>query len=65
MDEEEPLKGGDDIEPTRVPLTGPNVRSTFDVPPRPDALLALRQSIRRHLRGAPPPPERPDPPKTA
>ena len=62
MDEDEPLKGGEDMEPTRVPLKGPNVSSTFDVPPRPDALRAHLQAIRRHLRIAHP---RQDPPDAA
>jgi hypothetical protein len=57
MTEEDPFKGGEEIEPTRVPLSGPNVLSTFDVPPRPDAVRAQDASIRRHLRDRRPPQE--------
>jgi hypothetical protein len=49
MGEDDPLKGPEDIEPTRVPLRGPNVNSTFDTPPRPDAVRAHDAAIRRHL----------------
>ncbi len=37
------------LERTKVNLRGPNVSSTFDTPPRPDALRALKASIRKHL----------------
>lgn len=50
MAEEEPIGGGGELEPTRVPLRGPNVNSTFDTPPRPDAVKAHQDAIRRHLR---------------
>lgn len=49
MDEEEPLKGSEEMEPTKVPLTGPGVTSTFDTPPHPDAVKAQEASIRKHL----------------
>jgi hypothetical protein len=50
MTEEEPLKGGEEMEPTRVPLKGPNVISTFDTPPSADAVRAQDAAIRKHLR---------------
>ena len=34
---------------TKVELRGPNVTSTFDTPPRPDALKAQQAAIRKHL----------------
>jgi hypothetical protein len=49
MTEEEPRKGGEELEPTRVPLKGPNVISTLDTPPHPDAVKAQDASIRKHL----------------
>jgi len=36
--------------PTRVPLKGPNVISTLDTPPHPDAVRAQDAAIRKHLR---------------
>jgi hypothetical protein len=61
MTEDEPFKAaGEEMEPTRVPLKGPNVTSTFDVPPSPDAVKAQDASIRRHLQGRRPPQERSD-----
>jgi hypothetical protein len=50
MTEEEPRRGGEELEPTRVPLKGPNVISTFDTPPHPDAVRAHFAAIRKHLR---------------
>lgn len=50
MTEEEPLKGGEEMEPTRAPLKGPNVISTLDTPPHPDAVRAQDAAIRKHLR---------------
>jgi hypothetical protein len=50
MNEEQPRKGDEDIEPTRVPLKGPNVISTFDTPPHPDAVRAQDAAIRKYLR---------------
>jgi hypothetical protein len=49
MTEDEPFKGDERLEPTKVPLTGPNVKSTFDTPLRADALKAQDAAIRRHL----------------
>jgi len=49
MSEDEPLKGAEDMEPTRVPLKGPNVISTLDTPPHPDAVKAHDAAIRKHL----------------
>ncbi len=62
MSEDEPFKGAEEMEPTRAPVRGPNVVSTFDTPPSPDALRAQDAVIRRHLQGRrpPPPPERSD-----
>jgi hypothetical protein len=37
------------LERTKVSLRGPNVTSTFDTPPRPDALRVLKATIRKHL----------------
>jgi hypothetical protein len=62
MDEEEPLKGGDEMEPTRLPLKGPNVISTLDTPPSEDAVRAHDASIRKHLQDRRP---RQDPPDSA
>jgi hypothetical protein len=50
MTEEDPFKGGEEIEPTRVPLKGPNVTTTLDTPPSPDAVKAQDAAIRKHLR---------------
>jgi hypothetical protein len=36
-------------ERTKVSLRGPNVTSTFDTPPRPDALRVQKAAIRKHL----------------
>jgi hypothetical protein len=59
MAEEEPLRGSEDMEPTKVPLTGPNVISTFDLPPHPDAVKAQDAAIRKHLQDRRPPPQDP------
>ena len=55
MGEDEPFKGSEEMEPTRVPLSGPNVTSTLDTPPSPDALRAQDAVIRRHLQDRRPP----------
>jgi hypothetical protein len=34
---------------TKVELHGPNVSSSFDRPPRPDALKVQQAAIRKHL----------------
>jgi hypothetical protein len=49
MTEEDPYSGPGDLEPTKVQLKGPNVTSTFDSPPHPDAVKAHEAAIRRHL----------------
>jgi hypothetical protein len=49
MNEEQPRKGNKGIEPTAAPLKGPNVISTFDTPPHPDALRAQEAVMRKHL----------------
>jgi hypothetical protein len=50
MTEEDPYPGPGDLEPTKVQLKGPNVTSTFDSPPHPDAVKAHEAAIRRHLK---------------
>ncbi len=62
MTEEEPLKGAEEMEPTKVPLKGPNVISTLDSPPHPDAVRAHDAAIRKHLQNRKSPPR--DPPDT-
>jgi hypothetical protein len=62
MHEEEPLKGRDEMEPTKLPLKGPNVISTLDTPPSADAIRAHDAAIRRHLQDRRPPQ---DPPGSA
>jgi len=49
MAEEEPFERLGELEPTRVELKGPNVTSTLDTPPRPDAIRMQLAAIRRHL----------------
>jgi hypothetical protein len=61
MSEDEPFRGAEDIEPTRLPLKGPNVTCTLDAPPRPDAVRAHEAAIRKHLQDRRPPPEQPPP----
>jgi hypothetical protein len=56
MSEEQPFKGGEDIEPTMHPLKGPNVISTFDCPPHPDAIKVQDAAIRKHLQDRKPRP---------
>ncbi|HTW42950.1 MAG TPA: hypothetical protein VMD79_11610 [Solirubrobacteraceae bacterium] len=51
MREDEPFKGREDMEPTRAPLKAPNVISTLDTPPSPDAVKAQDAVIRKHLQG--------------
>jgi hypothetical protein len=50
MTEDEPFERAGDMEPTKVQLKGPNVLSTFDTPPRADALKTQEAVIRKHLR---------------
>lgn len=49
MPEEDPFHGAEDVEPTKVQLKGPNVNSTFDTPPTPDAVKTHEAAIRKHL----------------
>lgn len=35
---------------TEVSLSGPNVKSTLEKPPRPDAVEAQKAALRKHLR---------------
>jgi hypothetical protein len=60
MPEDAPFDGPEDIEATKVPLKGPNVISTFDTPPHPDAVKAHDAAIRRHLQDKRPPGPQPD-----
>ncbi|HEX5852461.1 MAG TPA: hypothetical protein VFY36_05160 [Solirubrobacteraceae bacterium] len=63
MPEYEPFKGREKkLEPTEAALKGPNVISTLDSEPHPDAVKAQDAAIRRHLKG-----QRPaqDPPSAA
>jgi hypothetical protein len=60
MTEEEPFKDAEDIGPTKVPLKGPNVSSTFDTPPHPDAVKAQDAAIRKHLQARRPQPGQAD-----
>jgi hypothetical protein len=46
--EETPFRG--EHEPTKAPLKGPNVTSTLERPPHPDAVKAHDAVIRKHLR---------------
>jgi hypothetical protein len=50
MSEETPFEGAEEMEPTKVPLKGPNVTTTLDTPPNPDAVRAHDAAIRKHLR---------------
>jgi hypothetical protein len=54
--EAQPFKARGQIAPTPLSLKGPNVISTFDTPPHPDAVRAQDAAIRRHLQGRKPKP---------
>ncbi len=54
--EEQPFKGGEEFAPTPLSLRGPNVISTFDSPPHPDAVRAQDASIRKYLQDRKPRP---------
>jgi hypothetical protein len=54
--EEQPFKGGEEFAPTPLSLRGPNVISTFDTPPHPDAVRAQDAAIRKHLQDRKPRP---------
>jgi hypothetical protein len=60
MSEEQPFKDADEMEPTKLPLKAPNVISTLDTPPHPDAVRAHDASIRKHLQDRKPREDRPD-----
>ncbi len=60
MTEDEPFRSAEDMEPTKVPLKGPNVLNTLDTPPHPDAVRAHDAAIRKHLQERKP---RQDPPE--
>jgi hypothetical protein len=49
MSEEQPFKDPGELEPTTLPLKAPNVISTLDTPPHPDAVKAHDATIRKHL----------------
>jgi hypothetical protein len=49
MTEERPFRDSGDVEPTTLPLNAPNVISTLDTPPHPDAVRAHDATIRKHL----------------
>jgi hypothetical protein len=55
MTEEDPFKDPEDLELTKLPLTGPHIATTFDKPPSADALEAQEAAIRKHLRDRQPP----------
>lgn len=60
MTESDPFaEGSEEMEPTRLPLKGPNVVSTFDAPPHPDAVKVHDAAMRRHLKDRRPRPEPP------
>jgi hypothetical protein len=44
---------------TKVDLRGPNVSSSFDRPPRPDALKVQQAAMRKHLHDRGPRGQRP------
>ncbi|MCW3019193.1 MAG: hypothetical protein JWN10_1501 [Solirubrobacterales bacterium] len=54
MTEEQPFKDSGE-KPTTLPLNAPNVISTLDTPPHPDAVKAHDAAIRKHLRDRKPP----------
>jgi hypothetical protein len=60
MTEDGPFPSAGDLGPTRLPLKGPNVNSTFDTPPSPDALRAQDAAMRRHLQNRRPEPPAPE-----
>jgi hypothetical protein len=55
MSEEQPFKDPGELEPTTLPLDAPNVISTLDTPPHPDAVKAHDATIRKHLQDRKPP----------
>lgn len=59
MTEDDPFKGSEDAEPevTEVQLSGPNISSTLESPPSPDALRVRDAAVRKHLKDPPTVPE--------
>ncbi len=55
MSEEQPCKEPGELEPTTLALNAPNVISTLDTPPHPDAVKAHDATIRKHLQDRKPP----------
>jgi hypothetical protein len=51
MTESDPFRRIRRLKPTKAVLKGPNVRSTFDKPLRPQAIKAQVAAIRKHLQG--------------
>jgi hypothetical protein len=50
MNEDEPrFRGSAGLGPTPFPLKGPNLTTTFDTPPHPDAIRLQDAMIRKHL----------------
>ncbi len=61
MAEYEPLEDRErELEPTEAPLNAPNVISTLDSQPSPDAVKAHEAAIRKHLKSHRPAPDPPD-----
>jgi hypothetical protein len=60
MAEEEPFECAAGMEPTKVQLSGPNVISTLDAPPRADAVRLQEAAIRKHLQDRRAPGQEPD-----
>jgi hypothetical protein len=56
MTEQDPFEHAHEkLSASRLQLRGPNVTSSLDRPPRPDALKAQRAAIRKHLHERPSP----------
>jgi hypothetical protein len=63
MTETDPFEDGrEKPQCTKVQLRGPNVTSSIDRPPRPDALKVQQAAIRKHLHDRAPRGRRPDGP---
>ena len=54
--EAQPFKAREQVVPMPLQLRGPNVISTFDTPPHPDAVKAQDAAIRKHLQDRKPRP---------
>jgi hypothetical protein len=59
MTEEQPFKDHGEMAPTTLPLNAPNVISTLDTPPHPDAVRVHDAAIRKHLQDRKPPEQAP------